>query len=154
GKERRRLTMKEQKEVVSTVNDLIEVCNERIQGYRTASKDVKDRELSSLFEQYARQTEDFIKELVPYSDETNPEEIGTRFVGNTFKMWMDLKAAITNGGKEAMLGACVTGEDAAIRSYENNLEENLPNEVRNIIVKQLGEIKSAFANIKAKKDAL
>jgi uncharacterized protein (TIGR02284 family) len=95
-----------------------------------------------------------VKELMPFSDETNPEEIGTRFIGDTFKMWMDLKAAVTNGGKEAMLGACVTGEMAAIRSYENNLEENLPMELRNVIVRQLGEIKSAYENIKSKKEAL
>ncbi|WMJ73569.1 PA2169 family four-helix-bundle protein [Cytophagaceae bacterium ABcell3] len=146
--------MKEQKEIISKINDLIEVCNERVQGYRTAAKDVNDQELTSLFEQYARQTEDFVKELMPYSDEINPEEIGTRTIGDAWKIWIDLKASITKGGREAILGACITGEQAAIRAYEDNLEENLPMELRNIIVKQLGELRSALGNIKAKKEAL
>jgi uncharacterized protein (TIGR02284 family) len=143
--------MKEQKEVVSTVNDLIEVCNERILGYRKAAEEVKDIELEALFERYALQTQSFVKELIPFSDQINAEEVGTRFVGDAWRIWMDMKSALTNGGRESMLGAAITGEEAAIRSYENNLEENLPTEVRNIIFRQLGEIKSTYETLKSMK---
>lgn len=140
--------MKDHKEVISDVNHLLEVCNERIEGYRNAAKNVKDVELKSVFEKYAQQTKKFEEELLPFSDYSSAEEAGTRVMGDTWRVWMDMKAALTDGGREAMVNACITGEENAIGNYEDELSEDLPSDLRSILERQLAEIKSALTHIK------
>jgi uncharacterized protein (TIGR02284 family) len=136
------------KEVLSDVNHLLEVCNERIEGYRNAAKNVKDAELKSVFEKYAQQTKKFQEELLPFSDYSNPDEAGTRFMGDSWRVWMDMKAALTDGSREAMVNASITGEENAVSNYEDCLEDDLPSDIRSIIERQLAEIKSALNHIK------
>lgn len=140
--------MKNQKEVQSDVNHLLEICNERIEGYRNAAKNVKDAQLKSVFEKYAQQTVKFQQELLPFSDKTSAEEVGTRIIGDTWRVWMDMKAALTNGSRESLVNASITGEEAAIRNYEDTLDEDLPMDLRSIVERQLSEIKSAYNHIK------
>lgn len=143
--------MKSHSEVISEVNHLFEVLNERIAGYRKAAENVNDVELKSLFEMYAGQSENFERELLPFSDEISAKDIGTRTIGDAWRVWMDLKAAVTKGGKEAMLGACITGEDAAIRNYQDAIEEDLPLDLKDILRKQLAEIKAVKEILEARK---
>jgi uncharacterized protein (TIGR02284 family) len=140
--------MKDHKEVVSDVNHLLEICNERIEGYKNAAKNVKDAELKSVFEKYAQQTKKFQQELLPFSDKATGEEAGTRVIADTWRVWMDMKAALTDGSRESLVNASITGEEAAIRNYEDELDEDIPMDLRNIIERQLSEIKSAYNHIK------
>jgi uncharacterized protein (TIGR02284 family) len=146
--------MKTEKEVISTVNHLLEICNERIQGYKKAAEKVKEPMLNKIFYRYISQTENFVTELAKYSDVKNPATISTRPIGDAWRLWMDMKAAITNGSNEAMLGACETGEKAAIRNYEEAMQEDLPLGVKNIVVKELAEIKLALNEIQKLKSDL
>lgn len=144
--------MKNQKEVESAVNHLLEICNERREGYRKAAENVKDSSLKMLFEKYAQQSQKFAEELTPFSDKNDPSEAGTRIISDTWRVWMDMKSALTNGGREALVEASITGEQAAIRNYEDALEDNdLPVNVRSIVERQLSAIKSAYQDIKMKK---
>jgi uncharacterized protein (TIGR02284 family) len=136
------------KEVVSDVNHLLEVCNERIKGYQNAAKNVKDAELKSVFEKYAQQTKKFEQELLPFSDYSSPDEAGTRVISDTWRVWMDMKAALTDGSRESMVNASITGEENAISNYEDTLDDDLPSDLRVIIERQLSEIKSAYNHIK------
>jgi uncharacterized protein (TIGR02284 family) len=139
-------------EVVSDVNHLLEICNERIEGYRNAAKNVKDAELKSVFEKYAQQTEKFQQELLPFSDKTSAKDAGTRVIADTWRVWMDMKAALTDGSRSSLINASITGEEAAIRNYEDCLEDDLPMDLRNIVERQLAEIKSAYNHIKTFSD--
>jgi uncharacterized protein (TIGR02284 family) len=97
---------------------------------------------------------EFERELSPFSD-MKPEEIGTRAIGDTWHFWMDLKGAITNKSVEAMLGACITGENAAIRNYKAVLEdENIPEDLKGILGRQLEEIEIACENLTQIKENL
>ena len=117
-------------EVVSEVHHLMEVLNERVNGYQKAIENVDDPEAVSLFEEYKNQALEFENELRSFSD-VNPEELGTRMQGDIWHFWMDLKGAITNKSTESMLGACITGENAAIRNYNDVLDdEDLPDDLR------------------------
>lgn len=140
--------MKNQKEVQSDVNHLLEVCNERIEGYQNAAKNVKDAELKSVFEKYAQQTKKFEEELLPFSDKSSAEEAGTRVIADTWRVWMDMKSALTDGSREALVKASITGEEAAIRNYEDELDEDIPMDLRSVLERQLSEIKSAYEHIK------
>ena len=134
-------------EVVSEVQHIMEVLNERVNGYQKAIENVDDPEAISLFEEYKNQAEQFENELKPFA-EINPEEAGTRMLGDIWHFWMDLKGAVTNKSTEAILGACITGEKAAIRNYNDVLDdEDMPSDLSEILSRQLGEIEVACENL-------
>lgn len=134
-------------EIVSEVHHIIEVLNERVSGYEKAIENVDDPDCASLFNEYKQQAQQFEMELQPYA-EINIDDIGTRFVADVWHLWMDLKGAISNKSLTAMIGACITGEAAAIRNYIEVLnDENLPDELRGILTKQLEDIRVACENL-------
>lgn len=143
--------MKTQHEVISNINHIIEVLNERVLGYKKGADNVEDPTLKSIFNKYALQAENFIRDLEKFSDKT-AEELGTRPQGDAWRIWMDIKSALTSGGRDAMLGACITGEEAAIRNYEDVIEdEDLPVDIGNKLKRQLEEINMAYNHIKSLK---
>ncbi|MFN3402852.1 MAG: PA2169 family four-helix-bundle protein [Cytophagaceae bacterium] len=142
--------MKTINEVKTNINHLLEVLNERITGYRKASENVTDPEFKTMFDSYSLQAADFQKELMPYSS-ISPEEAGTRVQGDAWRFWMDMKAALTTSETKAMVNASITGEEAAIKNYEEILDDDIPVELRNILNKQLVEIKSAYNKLKSYK---
>jgi uncharacterized protein (TIGR02284 family) len=115
---------------------------------------VDDPECASLFEDYKNQSVEFERELRPFAD-VPPEEAGTRMVGDVWHFWMDLKGAISNKSTEAMLGACITGERAAIRNYNDVLDdEELPSDLREILTRQFEQIEVACENLVQIKESL
>jgi uncharacterized protein (TIGR02284 family) len=54
--------------------------------------------------------------------EGTPEE-GTRITGKFFRVWMDVKAALTNKDRKAILISCEYGEDVAVDTYEKALSD-------------------------------
>lgn len=133
--------------VVSEINEVFEVLNERISGYEKAMENVKSPEYKSLFQQYAQQSRSFEEELRPFSDK-NPEEVGTRMKGDAWRFWMDIKGAMASDNDEAMLKASIGGEEAAIDKYEEVLQDTeLPINLRSRLSEQLTEIRSAHGNL-------
>ncbi len=133
--------MKTQNEIISGVDDLIEVCNERKEGYEKAAENVKDLNMKILFEKYAQQSFMFSQELLHFTDKNTAKEIGTRFIADSWRVWMDIKSALTNRSEKAILEACIAVEEVAIRNYKEVLEDNnLTNDIRNIVEKQLSKI--------------
>ena len=133
--------------VISEVNDIFEVLNERIRGYEKARDNVQSPEYKSLFEKYAAQSRSFEQELAPFSDRT-PEEVGTRAKGDLWRFWMDIKDALTSDSDEAMLKASINGEEAAIDQYQDVLEDrDLPTNLRARLDQQLVEIRAAHGNL-------
>ena len=55
--------MTQQKEIISTLNDLIETLKDGQQGFREASEAVKDSQLKMLFNEYSLQRSKFAGEL-------------------------------------------------------------------------------------------
>jgi uncharacterized protein (TIGR02284 family) len=135
-------------ELESVVHHLIEITNERKEGYKTASENVKDQEIASLFDDYAEQSDYFAYELAKY-DKHTPEEVGTRAISGAWRVWMDLKGALSRNEEKALIEASITGEEIALKNYREALNNNLPEDLREIVSRQYQEIQEACDNIKA-----
>lgn len=141
---------------IDTVNSLIIINNDRSEGYMKAAEEVKDSELKSLFTKFSEQSKTFSNELrkfVPNSEEPKSDE--TKNTGKLFRLWMDIKAAVTSNNRKAILSSCEFGEDAAKKEYKDALEnsENLPADAMNVITKQNSEILKSHDLIKSMRDA-
>jgi uncharacterized protein (TIGR02284 family) len=148
--------MSQQKEIISTINDLIETLKDGQEGFKQAAEAVKDSKLKSLFSEYSLQRSKFAGELQNEAislGESNPEESGSTS-GAMHRTWINLKAAITSGDDHAVLAECERGEDSAVAEYKKAMEdEDLSAPVRETISRQFTDVKNAHDRIKALRDA-
>ena len=112
---------------IEVLNSLIVINNDRIEGYETASKETEAGDLKSLFSDFQQTSFTCKSELISEVNRLGgtPEE-GTRVSGKFFRVWMDVKAALTGNDIKFILDSCEQGEDVALEAYEDALaEENL-----------------------------
>jgi len=110
---------------IDVLNMLIEINNDRIEGYETASKETEENELKTLFAGFIATSQKCKQEIVQQVLNLGgtPEE-GTRITGKFFRVWMDVKAALTNKDRKAILDSCEYGEDVAVKTYEKALSDS------------------------------
>jgi uncharacterized protein (TIGR02284 family) len=148
--------MSQQKEIISTINDLIETLKDGQEGFRQASEAVKDSQLKSLFSEFSLQRSKFAGELqneaISLGDH-NPEDSSST-AGAMHRAWINLKSAITSGDDHAVLAECERGEDSAVAEYKKAMEdEDISAPIRETISRQFTDVKNAHDRIKALRDA-
>lgn len=116
--------MKNEK-TIDVLNELIEINNDRIDGYETASKETEEADLKALFFQFGQTSLKCKDEL---SQEVfrlggKPTE-GTRITGKFFRVWMDVKAALTGKNRKLILESCEFGEEVAQKNYIDALQSD------------------------------
>ena len=140
-----------------TLNDLIEINNDRVRGYERASKETetKDVDLRALFDDMASTSRRYANELSQYVRQAGEEPAeGTTARGKIYRAWMDVKATFTGNDRKAILASCEFGEDAAQRAYDTALSSDaeLPAEVRQVIMEQKTNLRRDHDRIKALRD--
>jgi uncharacterized protein (TIGR02284 family) len=147
----------ETQKTVTTLKDLIIINNDRYEGYKTAAEETKDADLKSMFTEFSLQSKGFAQELrqfVPdFQDQPKNDE--TKNTGKLYRVWMDLKAAVTGNDRKAILGSCEFGEDVAKKHYQAALEHtaDLPSGALEIVQKQNSEILKGHDRVKAMRDS-
>ena len=108
---------------ISALNKLIEINNDRVEGYETASKEANESDLKSLFGELAATSHKNLSELRSEVKRLGgtPEE-GTRVTGKFFRAWMDVKAAFTGNDRHTILDSCEFGEDIAVKTYQVEID--------------------------------
>ncbi len=147
--------MKEQKEVISTINNLIETLKDGQEGFKQAAESVKSPQLKSLFNEYSEQRSRFATELQSQArslGEPKPETSSTA-AGALHRGWINLKSAVTSGDDHAILAECERGEDSAVEQYKETLDSNLSAPLREIVSHQYSEIKNTHDRIRKLRDA-
>ena len=147
--------MSQQKEIISTINGLIETLKDGQEGFRQASEAVKDSQLKTLFSEYSLQRSKFAGELQSEAislGENNPEATGST-AGAMHRAWINLKSALTSGDDHAVLAECERGEDSAVNEYKKAMEEEeLSAPIRETISRQYTDVKNAHDRIRALRD--
>ena len=139
------------------VNDLIRINNDRVEGYEKAIDELKDEDadLKTLFQRYVSESRQYAGEL-----ETEVRRLGgdpadgTTNSGKIYRVWMDLKAAITGKDRQTILNNCEFGEDAAQKAYDTalNADVNFEPSIREVIVRQKATLKSGHDEVKRLRD--
>lgn len=137
-------------EVISTLNNLVETCKDGQNGFRTAAEGVKDTKLTTLFNSYSQQRGQFAAELQNEVRNLggNPEETGST-AAVLHRGWMNVKSAVTGEDEGAVISECERGEDAAVKSYEEALKNNLPADVQMIVGRQFSQVQEAHDRIRS-----
>ena len=127
----------EAKDIIATLNDLIETSKDGEKGFALAAKDAKDPALASVFregEQSCREAARELQERV-LALGGNPDDSGS-VSGAVHRGWVNLKATASPREDKAILEEVERGEDFAKASYEAALKTNLPGDVRELVERQ------------------
>jgi len=144
-------------ESVEILNDLIQINNDRIAGYRRAidELDAADVDLKTLFSSMIQESEQCKLELVSLVQGLGGEtETGTTNSGKIYRAWMDVKAIFTGSDRKTVLENCEFGEDAAQKAYRTALapESDLAVSCREGVMRQQSSLKASHDKIKALRD--
>lgn len=148
----------EKEKTIEVLNTLITINNDRIEGYETAAKETEEQDLKTAFAQFSSTSQKCKTEL---TNEVNklggtPAE-GTMVSGKFFRVWMDVKAALTGKDRKAILNSCEYGEDIAKGTYKKALEndrENLSTEQQSMIKAQHDLLAADHNKVKSMRDVL
>lgn len=142
------------------VNELLVVNNDRYQGYQKAAEETKDESLRSLFMKLGEQSLKFKRELETYAPSTDHIDAAhdtdeTKVSGKLYRVWMDVKAALSGNDRKTILASCEHGEDVALKNYNEALDntEGLQSDALMTIQRQRSELKQAHDMIKSMRDS-
>lgn len=151
--------MQANEKTIETLNDLIKINNDRIEGYQRAINESKDLDidLKATFERMISDSAQYKQELTELAQKHDGDvEIDdTTTSGKIYRAWMDVKATFAGNDRKTILESCEFGEDAAQRAYESAMsvrEELLP-EANQLIAEQQKALKSAHDLIKKYRDS-
>lgn len=135
---------------IDILNSLIQINNDRIEGYETASKEADETDLKTLFSHFTETSLKCKADLVAEVKRLGgtPTE-GTTTSGKFFRVWMDIKSAVTGSDRKAIINSCEYGEDVAVQTYNDALAHS-----EDLSTEQLMMIKEQHSAIKANHDKI
>jgi uncharacterized protein (TIGR02284 family) len=143
---------------IDVLNTLVEINNDRIQGYLTASKETDEHDLKKVFAELAHTSQKCKQQLAEEIEKLGGTTTnGTNTSGKVYRAWMDIKAALTGKDRKAILSSCEFGEDAAKKTYEDVLKNNskeLSASQHQVVTEQYNLIKAGHDRIKQMRDEL
>jgi uncharacterized protein (TIGR02284 family) len=142
-------------DVVDTLNDLLECSRDGEYGFRECAELASSGEIKNLMGRRANQCEESARELQTlirqYGGEANS---GGTVSGAMHRGWVSVRGMLSGHSDYAMLEECERGEDTALGRYRKALKENLPADVRTVVVRQCEGVQRNHDDIKARRDAV
>ncbi len=140
---------------IDLLNGLVEINNDRIAGYQQAIKETNETALKTLFMQMVETSKKCRSELSSEISKMGGDPIeGTAASGKLYRVWMDIRSALTNKDRKAILSSCEYGEDFAVHAYEDTLlSDDLMIEHEYLLKKQYALIKAEHDKIRSMRDA-
>lgn len=142
--------MENNEKVVDHLNHLIEICNDGKYGYETAADDAESSELKSMFMGYSSQRAQYVSELKQQVRALGEDpDKGGGPLGALHRAWIDVKSALSSKDNKAVLGACITGEKAAVEAYDDAINDAdiMPVNIRQMLITQRSGIQEALNKV-------
>ena len=141
--------------IVNVLNTLVEINNDRIEGYELAAKETDELDLKGLFNGMAAKSRMLNNQLANEVRKNGgkPTE-STTLLGKVFRVWMDFKATLTGKDRKAILVSCEFGEDAAQETYADAIKNgnDLPSDIMKLITDQKAQLSEDHNRVKSLRD--
>ena len=140
--------METNEKLIEALNGLIEINNDRVNGYEKAIEETKDLDvdLKAIFSGMASESRKYSGELTKTVAEVGgtPSD-GTTNSGKVYRVWMDIKTLFTGHTRQSLLELCEFGEDAAQKAYTAALasDAEMSADIRQLITGQPAQLKTS-----------
>jgi len=144
------------KELIDGLNHLVTICMDGKYGYEVAAEDADSAALRAMFSGYSAERALFSQQLKAEIKKFGGDpEHGGGPLGAIHRAWIDVKTALSSKDNKAVLGACITGEKAAVNAYNDVLKKNeLPAETRALLNEQRRNIEEALNKVEGLHDMI
>ena len=147
----------EDNKTAEVLNDLIQINNDRIEGYKRAISEAgeSDADLKAIFHRMQDESRQYVAELTREVVKLGGEPAsGTTASGKIYRVWMDVKATFTGSDRKTLLSNCESGEDAAQKAYQQALtgDDTLAPDIRLLVANQKASLKVSHDTIKKFRD--
>jgi uncharacterized protein (TIGR02284 family) len=132
------------KDQVSTLNELIETTIDSVTGYEDSAQNIENERLRQIFRERANERQQVVQQLREEVRRLGgePEEGGT-FLGKAHQRFEDLKAAVTGRDEKAIVNEVERGEDYLKEKWETALSKgDLTGETRAIVERCFQSVRS------------
>nr|WP_314497897.1 PA2169 family four-helix-bundle protein [uncultured Chryseobacterium sp.] len=142
-----------QEKTVSVLNDLLQITNDRIEGFSKVEDKVWETYsgLKSDYDEMVANSQKMKSDLTGLITERGgqPDDTTTA-AGAVHRAWIDVKNTFSGNKDEATLENVVFGEKAAIKAYDNALDSgDLCPESSRVVQDQLHHLKSSYAKFES-----
>lgn len=142
------------KDVMDVLNDLIETAKDGEYGFAKCAEQVKAKHLKSALQRRAAGCQEAARELqTMVTDSGGEPAVGGTVLGAMHRGWVTLKDTLTLDSDRAVLAEAERGEDHALARYRKALEAELPNDVRQIVLRQMAGAQANHDAVKALRDS-
>jgi len=144
--------------LIDILNDLIQINNDRIEGYERAAQEIKDTlqaDIKSLFFKMAEDSRRYKSDLEEIILSLGGEPArNTTLSGKVYRAWMDVKNAFSQDDVKAALESCEYGEDVALKAYQDALQSEVswPANVSALVSDQRQELRASHDKIRQYRD--
>lgn len=137
---------------VSTLNDLLQITNDRIEGFNKVEDKVWEKypNLKSDYTNMVEQSQKMRLDLKNLISERNGDaDDSTTVAGGLHRTWIDVKNAFSSDNAESTLENVTFGENAAIEAYEKALDSgDLCPESSRVVQDKLHSLKASYEKFK------
>jgi uncharacterized protein (TIGR02284 family) len=139
-----------ERDVISTLNTLIETCRDGEEGFREAAQNIKDGSIKTVFNEIGRERAQFADELAREVQRLGgTAETGGSAAGAMHRGWMNVKEAVAGRDDTSIVAEAERGEDVAVATYRTALEKPLPPDVESIVKRQYSHVQDAHDRVRA-----
>lgn len=143
------------KEVISTLNGLIETCKDGEYGFRSCAEHVSATELITLFSQRADDCRQAARELQEQVMQLGGEPDTRGSVsGALHRGWVAVRSKLSTYDEFDVLKECERGEDVAVAAYRAALEKTMPEPVRSLVERQYQGAQRNHQQIRELRDSM
>lgn len=141
----------DQRDLKNTIQQILDICRDSAEGYKTAAKNLVYRDLNALFIRIYQQRKLFIEELKSTALKLNIELETDRLVrGFFYRTWLPATTNLASMPNEKLVEQSVNGEQVAIDIYSKALANpGLPRYLREILAEHQHSIKVAIRQLNA-----
>ncbi len=140
-------------DTIDTLNSLIEVSRDGEYGFRTSAEHARDPQLKALFSKRADECAQAARELAQHVVQLGGDaEDGGTTAGAMHRGWVAVKSSMTSYTDLQILEDTECGEDRALASYENALNDGLPEPARSVVERQLAGVRRNHEQVRSLRD--
>ena len=145
----------EQKDIIDTLNQLIETSRDGDKGFSACAEESQNVSLKSFFTISAIRCRDSVRALneqVAIRGGT-PEATGSA-AGAAHRVWLDLRTAMSNHNDLTVLEECERAEDVARGVYSDALKQDLPADLNDLVQRQLDGVKANHDRVRMMREEM
>ncbi len=135
-------------EVKIKLETLADICHDGAQGYDSAAEHLSDDELATLYRRLAQQRRLFVQQL-----KEEARRLGAHFQhagtlsGDLHRNWLELKSVFGEESDAKIIEHALTGEEAALETYDEVIDEKIPDYLTEKLLKQRQLIAGAIEQL-------